>query len=196
MIPKSRRLYGKDRAAKQSARDREQFNLKQSWASSGMFVAPMFVCCAMEIRLERRSAQNHRALRSAGENRMRRLIFGMIIGSVVAAGAAAAAIYYFERPNVLRVAVPRDSYDQAIMAAAALDFAKDQADIRLKLIPVENLAELVAPARGRPCRSRDRAHRYRHAAKRPDRFDHAPERSRGVCAGTKRAACHRRSARA
>ena len=77
---------------------------------------------------------------------MRRLIFGMIIGSVVAAAAAAAAIYYYERPNVLRVAVPRDSYDQAIMAAAALDFAKDQADIRLKLIPVESLAELVAPA--------------------------------------------------
>jgi len=72
---------------------------------------------------------------------MRRLIYGMIIGSVVAAATAAAAIYYYERPSVLRVAVPRDSYDQAIMAAAALDFAKDQADIRLKLIPVESLAE-------------------------------------------------------
>lgn len=72
---------------------------------------------------------------------MRRLIFGMIIGSVVAAAAAATAIYYYERPSVLRVAVPRDSYDQAIMAAAALDFTKDQADIRLKLIPVESLAE-------------------------------------------------------
>jgi len=71
---------------------------------------------------------------------MRRLIYGMIIGSVVAAATAAAAIYYYERPSVLRVAVPRDSYDQAIMAAAALDFAKDQADIRLKLIPVESLA--------------------------------------------------------
>jgi hypothetical protein len=56
MIPKSYSLYGKDHAAKQSDRDRARFNLKQSWASSGMFVAPMFVCCAMEIRLERRFA--------------------------------------------------------------------------------------------------------------------------------------------
>jgi TRAP-type uncharacterized transport system substrate-binding protein len=72
---------------------------------------------------------------------MRRLIFGTFIGSLAVAAAAAAAIYYFERPSVLRIAVPRDSEDQAIMAAAALDFAKDLQDIRLKLIPVDSLAE-------------------------------------------------------
>ena len=55
---------------------------------------------------------------------MRRLIFGTIIGSLVAIAAAAAAIFYYERPSVLRIAVPRDSDDQAIMTAAAHDFSE------------------------------------------------------------------------
>ncbi len=73
---------------------------------------------------------------------MRRLIFGTIIGSLVAIAAVAAAIYYYERPSVLRIAVPRDSDDQAIMAAAAHDFAEARDGIRLKLVAVESLAEL------------------------------------------------------
>jgi TRAP-type uncharacterized transport system substrate-binding protein len=65
----------------------------------------------------------------------------MIFGSLLAIAAVAAAIYYYERPSVLRVAVPRDSDDQAILAAAARDFAEDQDGIRLKLVAVESLAE-------------------------------------------------------
>src|SRR6202022_2418405 len=80
-------------------------------------------------------------LKAGGENWMRRLIFGTIIGSLGAIGAVAAAIYYYERPSVLRIAVPRDSDDQAIMAAAAHDFAEARDGIRLKLVAVENLAE-------------------------------------------------------
>jgi len=80
-------------------------------------------------------------LKSGGENRMRRLIFGTVIGSLVAVAAVAAAIFYYERPNVLRIAVPRDSDDQAIMAAAAHDFAEARDGIRLKLVAVESLAE-------------------------------------------------------
>ena len=72
---------------------------------------------------------------------MRRLIFGTIIGSLVAIAAVAAAIYYYERPSLLRIAVPRDSDDQAIMAAAAHDFAEARDGIRLKLVAVESLAE-------------------------------------------------------
>ncbi|MGI8570811.1 MAG: TAXI family TRAP transporter solute-binding subunit [Methylocella sp.] len=72
---------------------------------------------------------------------MRRLISGTIIGSLVAIAAVAAAIYTYERPNVLRIAVPRDSDDQAIMAAAARDFVEDRDGIRLKLVAVESLAE-------------------------------------------------------
>src|SRR3984893_3862463 len=77
-------------------------------------------------------------LKSGGENRMRRLIFGTVIGSLVAVAAVAAAIFYYERPNVLRIAVPRDSDDQAIMAAAAHDFAEARDGIRLKLVAVES----------------------------------------------------------
>jgi TRAP-type uncharacterized transport system substrate-binding protein len=72
---------------------------------------------------------------------MRRLISGTIIGSLVAIAAVAAVIYYYERPSVLRIAVPRDSDDQAIMAAAARAFAEDRDAIRLKLVAVESLAE-------------------------------------------------------
>ena len=72
---------------------------------------------------------------------MRRLIFGMIFGSLAAIAALAAAIYYYERPSVLRIAVPRDSGDQAIMAAAAREFAEHLEGIRLKLVAVESLAE-------------------------------------------------------
>jgi ABC-type nitrate/sulfonate/bicarbonate transport system substrate-binding protein len=69
---------------------------------------------------------------------MRRLIFGIII---LGLAAIAAAVYYFEGRTVLRIAIPRDSDDQAIMAAAALDFAENRESIRLKLVAVENLAE-------------------------------------------------------
>jgi len=72
---------------------------------------------------------------------MRRHVLGAVVVSLVVLAAAGAAFYYFERPSVLRVAVPRDSDDQAIMTVAALDFAKDLEGIRLKLIPVDGLVE-------------------------------------------------------
>jgi TRAP-type uncharacterized transport system substrate-binding protein len=52
-----------------------------------------------------------------------------------------ASIYFYERPTVLHVAVARDSDDQAIMAAAAREFAEDQEWIRLKVVPVDDVAE-------------------------------------------------------
>ncbi|MCI0599202.1 MAG: C4-dicarboxylate ABC transporter substrate-binding protein [Beijerinckiaceae bacterium] len=72
---------------------------------------------------------------------MRRLICGMIIGSLAAIAAVAAAIYFYERPSVLRIAVTRDGDDQAIMAAAAHEFAENRDGIRLKLVAVESLAD-------------------------------------------------------
>ncbi|MGH8513942.1 MAG: hypothetical protein ACREV8_08370, partial [Gammaproteobacteria bacterium] len=60
-------------------------------------------------------------------------MFGTIIGSLVAIVAFSAAIYYYyERPGVLRVAVPRCNDDQAVIAAAARDFAGGRDGIRLK----------------------------------------------------------------
>jgi hypothetical protein len=127
---------------------------------------------------------------------MRRLIFGTIIGILVAIAAVAAAIYYYERPSVLRIAVPRDSDDQAIMAAAAHDFAEDRDGIRLKLVAVESLAEASRALQERAHRSRGRAQRSRDAAERPDRVDHAPGCGRVVRAGGEQSARDRRSARA
>jgi TRAP transporter TAXI family solute receptor len=72
---------------------------------------------------------------------MRRFIIGAIIGSLALIAAAAAALDYFERPTVLRVAIPRDSDDQAILAAATRSFAETHEAIRLKLVPVENLVQ-------------------------------------------------------
>ncbi len=72
---------------------------------------------------------------------MRRLIFGTIAVSLLAIAAVGAAIYYYERPNLLRIAVSRDSDDQAILAAAAHHFAEEQDGIRLKLVAVDNLEE-------------------------------------------------------
>lgn len=72
---------------------------------------------------------------------MRRLILGTIIGSLAVIGATAMGVYYYERPSVLRVAVPRGSDDQAILAAAARQFADDREAIRLKLVATGNLAD-------------------------------------------------------
>ena len=72
---------------------------------------------------------------------MRPFIFATILGGLAAVGSVAGAVYYFERPSILRVAVPRDSEDQAILSAAATGFADHREAIRLKLIPVADLAE-------------------------------------------------------
>ncbi len=72
---------------------------------------------------------------------MRRFIFGATIGSLAVIAAAVAAFVYFERPTILRVAIARDSDDQAILAAATRSFADTRETIRLKLVPVENLLQ-------------------------------------------------------
>jgi hypothetical protein len=72
---------------------------------------------------------------------MRRIMVGAIVGSLALIATALAAFVYFERPTILRVAIPRDSDDQAILAAAMRSFAETREAIRLKLVPVENLAQ-------------------------------------------------------
>jgi TRAP-type uncharacterized transport system substrate-binding protein len=69
---------------------------------------------------------------------MRRFIFAAIIGSVALVAVGVMAIDYVERPTILRVAIPRDSDDQAIFAAATRRFAETHEAIRLNLVPVEN----------------------------------------------------------
>jgi TRAP transporter TAXI family solute receptor len=76
-----------------------------------------------------------------GEIKMRRFVFGAILGSLAFLAAAAAALDYYERPRVLRVAVPRESDDQAILAAAMRSFAESRETVRLRLVTVENLVQ-------------------------------------------------------
>src|SRR5579885_860118 len=73
--------------------------------------------------------------------RMGHFVFAAVIGVLTAAGLIAGGIYYYQRPNVIHVAVPRDSEDQAILAAASLEFSKNKESLRLKPVLVENLAE-------------------------------------------------------
>src|ERR1700730_5580147 len=72
---------------------------------------------------------------------MRRFVFVTIIGSVALIATAGVALDYFERPTILRVAVPRDSDDQAILAAATRSFAESREDTRLKVVTVGDLAQ-------------------------------------------------------
>lgn len=72
---------------------------------------------------------------------MRHLIVAAIIGLLAVITAATSAIDYYERPNIVRIAVPRDSEDQALLAAAGLEFIRNKESVRLKLVPVDNLAE-------------------------------------------------------
>jgi len=72
---------------------------------------------------------------------MRRLTLIAISGGLAAIIAVGLAAYLYERPSVLRVAAPRGSDDQAILAAAAQEFAQGREQVRLKLVAVDNLAE-------------------------------------------------------
>jgi TRAP-type uncharacterized transport system substrate-binding protein len=72
---------------------------------------------------------------------MRRIIVFAIGAGVAAIAVVGFAVYLYERPSLLRIAVTRDSDDQAIMTAAAQQFAEDRQSIRLKLVIVDTLAE-------------------------------------------------------
>ena len=62
---------------------------------------------------------------------MRRLIFGMTIGSLAAVVAAAVAIYYFERPSVLRIAVRRPGESSRVLEEGHADLAIVRSDIAM-----------------------------------------------------------------
>lgn len=72
---------------------------------------------------------------------MRRLTLVGIGGGLAAIMAVGLALYLYERPSVLRIAAPRGSDAQAVLTAAAQEFAQDRGPIRLKLVIVDNLAE-------------------------------------------------------
>ncbi len=57
---------------------------------------------------------------------MRALKLAAAGGALALVAAFGSAVYFYERPTVLRVAVMRDSDDQAIFTAAAQDFAHER----------------------------------------------------------------------
>jgi TRAP-type uncharacterized transport system substrate-binding protein len=72
---------------------------------------------------------------------MRRIIFIGLAAGFAFLGLAAVTVYCLSRPTVLRIAVERDSQEEAVMAAAAQKFAHDRAGIRFKLLAVDDLTE-------------------------------------------------------
>ncbi len=71
---------------------------------------------------------------------MRKTILAVVASILVALGGAAAALYFYNRPTVLEVAVPRLAEDLRVMTAAAHIFAHEHNEIRLHLVPVEDSA--------------------------------------------------------
>ena len=75
---------------------------------------------------------------------MRKTILALLATVLVACGGAAAALYFYNRPTVLRVAVPQLPEDLRLMAAVAHILAHQHDDIRLRVIPVEDSASAAA----------------------------------------------------
>jgi TRAP-type uncharacterized transport system substrate-binding protein len=71
---------------------------------------------------------------------MRRLTL-MAIGALVAIGVAGLAVYLYQRPTILRVAVTRGTDDQEVLSAAAYEFTQTREQLGLKLVLVDSLAE-------------------------------------------------------
>lgn len=71
---------------------------------------------------------------------MRKTILAVLASVLVALGGAAAALYFYNRPTVLEVAVPQLAEDIRVMAAAAHIFAHQHNEIRLHMVPVDDSA--------------------------------------------------------
>jgi TRAP-type uncharacterized transport system substrate-binding protein len=75
---------------------------------------------------------------------MRKAILAIVAAGLVAIGGAAAALYFYSRPTVLRVAVPQGVEDFRLMSVAAHVFARQRESVRLRLVPVADAAASAA----------------------------------------------------
>lgn len=71
---------------------------------------------------------------------MRKALFAIIAALLVSVGGAAAALYFYTRPTVLRVAVPQGAEDFRLLSATAHVFARQREQFRLHLVPVQDSA--------------------------------------------------------
>lgn len=72
---------------------------------------------------------------------MRRILLLGVAAGLALAALIGAAVYFLDRPTYLRVAVERDSQEEAVMAAAAQKLGHDRAGIRFRLHVVDDLSE-------------------------------------------------------
>jgi len=71
---------------------------------------------------------------------MHKALFGVVAALLVGVAGAAAALYFYTRPSMLRVAVPQGAEDFRLLSAAAHVFAKQREPLRLNLVPVQDIA--------------------------------------------------------
>lgn len=71
---------------------------------------------------------------------MLRTILAVLTASLVVIGGTAAALYFYNRPTELRVAVVQGAQDFRLMTAAAQVFARQHEPVRLKVIPAPDAA--------------------------------------------------------
>ena len=72
---------------------------------------------------------------------MRRILLLGVAAGLALAALIGMTVYFFDRPTYLRVAVERDSQEEAVMAAAAQKLGHDHAGIRFRLHVVDDLTE-------------------------------------------------------
>ncbi len=75
---------------------------------------------------------------------MLKSFLAILVAALVALGGAAAALYIYSRPTVLRVAAPQAAEDVRLLAAAAHVFADQHESVRLRLTPVADAAASAA----------------------------------------------------
>jgi TRAP-type uncharacterized transport system substrate-binding protein len=71
---------------------------------------------------------------------MRKTVAAIVIVALIALGGAAAALYLYSRPRVLRVATPQNVEDARLLSAAEQIFRRHRESVRLRLVPVADFA--------------------------------------------------------
>jgi TRAP-type uncharacterized transport system substrate-binding protein len=75
---------------------------------------------------------------------MRKAILAIVAAGLVAIGGAAASLYFYSRPTVLRVAAPQGAEDFRLLSVAAHVFSRQRESVRLRLVPVADVAASAA----------------------------------------------------
>ncbi|MBY6241880.1 TAXI family TRAP transporter solute-binding subunit [Methylosinus sp. Sm6] len=75
---------------------------------------------------------------------MTRTVLAAVAAVLVIVGGVAAALYAYNRPTELRVAVAQGAQDFRLMTAAAQTFAHQREEVRLKVVPVADAAAAAA----------------------------------------------------